>query len=62
MLDDSMRINLSFAGGGPKAAGCGMVGAPHMLGLPADDGAIWFGLVDIEHSPTLLGLDWLEAA
>ena len=37
------------------------MGAPHPLGLEEQQGLIWFTVVPTA-SPTLLGLDYLEAA
>ena len=39
-----------------------MVGVPHDLGLVSDAGYMWFAMAPTANSPTLLGLDWIEAA
>ena len=51
-----------FAGGGAPTTSAGLVGVPHELGLAGDRGYIWFAMMTSDGSPTLLGLDWIEAA
>ena len=56
------NVRFHFAGGGEATQCAGMIGVPHDLGLEGDEGYIWFAAVPNANSPTLLGLDWLEAA
>ena len=56
------NVRFHFAGGGEATSCAGMVGVPHNLGLDGDQGMIWFAMVPSANSPTLLGLDWIEAA
>jgi len=55
------NMKFYFAGGGDGASCINMVGVPHDWGLKGDEGYIWFAMMPTD-SPTLLGLDWIEAA
>ena len=59
-VDNSLRTRFTYANGS-KGWSLGRVGIPHPLGLLNTEGKIWFTMVDTP-SPTLLGLDYLEAA
>ena len=55
------KVKFYFAGGGAGATCHNLVGVPHAWALRGDGGYIWFAMMPTE-SPTLLGLDWIEAA
>ena len=56
------NVRFHFAGGGESTQRAGMIGVSHELGLEGDEGYIWFAAMPNTSSPTLLGLDWMEAA
>ena len=55
------EVEFYFAGGGAGATCHNLVGVPHEWALRGDGGYIWFAMMPTD-SPTLLGLDWIEAA
>ena len=59
-IDDTVKIRFTYANG-TKGLSFGQVGIPHPLGLEARGGYLWFTMVKTP-SPTLLGLDYMEAA
>jgi hypothetical protein len=56
------NVRFHFAGGGEATSCAGMVGIPRDLGLEGDQCYIWLAMAPTTNSPTLLGLEWIEAA
>ena len=59
-IDETRRTRFTYANG-EKGESFGRVGVPHPAALVSHQGFIWFTMVETP-SPTLLGLDHLEAA
>ena len=58
-IDPDATTRFTYANGSSDAS-YGQVGMPHELGLEAESKYLWFTAVPLP-SPTLLGLDWMEA-
>ena len=60
LVDPEATTRFTYANGASDQS-FGRVGIPHRCGLESDHHCIWFTAVPTK-SPTLLGLDWLNAA